>query len=88
MTMYQAIICANAIAKDKIKINYLVLNNLIGDCFRALKMGRELNIKLADPFIELIIDKWLHYKNMTDTIIKTVYFSTKKIFNNNTIEMD
>jgi len=91
MTLYHAIILTNAIVSEKTEIksiNYLVLTNLIGDCFRALKMGRELKINLSEPFIELVIDKWLHYKKLSNTIITAVYLSAKNIFEKYKIEMD
>ena len=84
MTIYQAIVLANTIAQDNEAVKnygeYLVLDNLIGDCFRALKAGQDN--------IEGVYKKWNCCKLFALDVIQAAYSSAKAIFDNCRIETD
>jgi len=82
--MYQAIVLANKMVQDRPGIKKfgkcIILNNLIGDCFRILKTGQ--------GNFDIILDYWTGYQNITERIIKAVFISAKAVFKNCSIEMD
>jgi hypothetical protein len=84
MTMYQAIVLANGIAQDKPEIKNIgkcmVFDNLIGDCFRVMRMKEKGFIKF--------LEKWRGCNNFTNELISAVYISAKVVFDNHSIEMD
>jgi len=87
MTMYQAIILCNDMArsnKDNISFNtsnWNYIDNLCGDCLRSQKID-----KIAG--FQAVMDKWNGFSIFTKAHIEIVWIMAGMLLSNRRIEMD